>query len=139
MPPIILLLSCCFYCPRITPRLAVLRPTSFPKRRGVQVMPLFIFNCAQRLHGCCRALPISAGHREQTIACKLLGGFHGASNIPSDGEVYNPMAAIAQDWRTPAHCISATEDICCFRASLLGNGKQSHFKRRSHAPPSRRP
>ena len=27
----------------------MLRPTFFPKRRGVQVMPLFVFNCAQLL------------------------------------------------------------------------------------------
>jgi hypothetical protein len=47
------LLSCCFHYPRITLRLAVLRPISFPERRGVRVMPLFVFDCAQRLHGCC--------------------------------------------------------------------------------------
>jgi len=47
--------------------------------------------------------------------------------------------AMAHDWRTPAHCISATEDICCFRARLLGNGKLSVFKRRPLAPQSRRP
>jgi hypothetical protein len=47
--------------------------------------------------------------------------------------------AIAQDWRTPAHCISATEDICCFRTRLLGNGKLFVFKRRPLAPQSRRP
>jgi len=42
--------------------------------------------------------------------------------------------AMAHDWRTPAHCISANEDICCFRARLLGTGKLSVFKRRSLAP-----
>ena len=49
------------------------------------------------------------------------------------------VGAIAQDWRKPAHYISATEDICCFRARLLGNGRPSVFKRRSFAPRSRRP
>ena len=28
-------------------RLAVLRPTFFPKRRGVREMPLFVFDCAK--------------------------------------------------------------------------------------------
>ena len=49
------------------------------------------------------------------------------------------QGATAQDWRTPQQLIGATEDICCFRARLLGNGRPSVFKRRSFAPPSRRP
>ena len=85
MPPIILLLSCYFHCPRITPHLAVLRPTSFPKRRGVRVMPLFVFDGAQRLHGCCLALALSAGHGLRKRACKPLGGFNYCSNAPTDG------------------------------------------------------
>jgi hypothetical protein len=40
-----------FHCPRITLRLAVLRPTGFPKRRGVQVLPLLVFVP----DGCCTA------------------------------------------------------------------------------------
>jgi len=80
-------LSCCFYCLRITLRLAVLRPTGFPKRRGVRVMPLFVFvfDCAQRLHGCCPALALSAGHGPRKRACKPLGGFHCCSNTATDG------------------------------------------------------
>jgi hypothetical protein len=73
-----------FHCPRITLRLAVLRPTFFPKRRGVRVMPLLVFDCAQRLHGCCSALALRAGHGPRNRACKPLGGFNYGSNTPTD-------------------------------------------------------
>ena len=34
-------------------------------------MPLFVFNCAQRLRGCCPALASSAGHGPHQ-ACKWI-------------------------------------------------------------------
>ena len=48
-------------------------------------MPLFIFGCTQRLHGCCSALALRAGHGPRNRACKPLGGFHYGSNTPTDG------------------------------------------------------
>jgi len=58
--------------------------TGFPKRRGVRVMPLLVFACAQRLHGCWPALALSAGHGPHQ-ACKPLGGFHCCSNTATKG------------------------------------------------------
>ncbi len=74
-----------FHCPRITLRLAVLRPTSFPKRRGVQVMPLFVFGWVQRLYGCCTALALSTGHGPRNRACKPLGGIVAVQIQPQTG------------------------------------------------------
>ena len=36
-------------------------------------MPRYVFDCAQRLHGCCLALTLSVGHGPHR-ACKPLGG-----------------------------------------------------------------
>jgi hypothetical protein len=63
----------------------VLRPTSFPKRRGVREMPLFVFVCAQRLHGCCLGLALTAGHGPYHRVCKPLGGIVAVQIHPIDG------------------------------------------------------
>jgi hypothetical protein len=60
-------------------------PYWFPKAEGCSGMPLFVFGCAQRLHGCCPALALSAGHGPRNRVCKPLGGFNGCSNTAIDG------------------------------------------------------
>lgn len=48
------------------------------------MMPLLVFDCAQRLRGCCPALALSAEHGPHQV-CKPLGGFHCCSNAATDG------------------------------------------------------
>ena len=50
-------------------------------------MPLFVFVCAQRLHGCCLGLALTAGHGPYHRVCKPLGGIVAVQIQPQMGRL----------------------------------------------------